>query len=730
MMSLFLPVNADTFPAGKINLPNPDSLPILLDPRLQPLTFSPPEGLELVKAEKNLVSIKWKDTAVIETLYVVERKTENGSYAEIKVLPKDSVSFEDITVEPGITYYYRVKAGKEEQNSATGKMEIKYSAYSNELKVTTPTSDGSTTGGPIKDIKIIGEVKRPSLEVKPKLPDISIKPDLGTVLGTGTDTETDTSTGTGTETGTGSGIGKFLELGIDPGSLTKPGAITIPGSGTESGTITDTETTPGTQSQDATISAEIKAPEGLVGEAISENQIALAWQDKSDNELGFLLYRTATGEWEEAAVLNANTTEYVDANLLPNTTYYYVLFAYNETSISTESNFVEITTPKAAQTQVTAPAAPEALAAEAKSPTEVVLTWIDKSDNEQGFIIYRTSTGEWEQAAVVSANTTTYTDINLKPNTTYYYAVFAYRDSSFSAQSNIAEVLTTQAASTALTAPEGLTAQAQKPNEVLLTWQDKSDNEDGFLLYRTSTGDWEVIATLGANVTTFTDIAVQPNTKYYYVVYAFAGETPSTESNMVEITTPSQTTATTVDFTGASSWALEELKKAVDYGLYTDRIMNNYTQSITREEFCELVVKLYEKLKGIAAVPVSPNPFIDTSNENILKAYGAGIVTGTSANTFSPNNLITRQDICVMLYRAITGSVTNVDTNIDGVPAFTDENLIGQWAVKEVKFAVKNNIMQGSASKIMPRDNTTREQAVLLVVRVYERFTDTKQINK
>jgi len=75
-----------------------------------------------------------------------------------------------------------------------------------------------------------------------------------------------------------------------------------------------------------------------------------------------------------------------------------------------------------------------------------------------------------------------------------------------------------------------------------------------------------------------------------------------------------------------------------------------------------------------------------------------------------------------MLYRAITGAVPNVNTSIDGVPAFIDENLIGSWAVKEVKFAVKNNIMQGSASRIMPRDNTTKEQAILLVVRVYERF--------
>jgi hypothetical protein len=178
-----------------------------------------------------------------------------------------------------------------------------------------------------------------------------------------------------------------------------------------------------------------------------------------------------------------------------------------------------------------------------------------------------------------------------------------------------------------------------------------------------------------------------------------------------------------VDFTGASSWALEELRKAVGYGLYTDNIMENYSRNITREEFCELVIKLYEKLKGIQTVSVSPNPFRDTLNESILKAFGAGIVKGTGTDIFSPNNPITRQDICVMLYRTITGAVSNTDTSITGVPAFADEDLIGSWAIKEVKFAYKNNIMKGiGINMINPRDNTSREQAIMLVKRVYEAF--------
>lgn len=76
-----------------------------------------------------------------------------------------------------------------------------------------------------------------------------------------------------------------------------------------------------------------------------------------------------------------------------------------------------------------------------------------------------------------------------------------------------------------------------------------------------------------------------------------------------------------------------------------------------------------------------------------------------------------------MPYRAITRALPRVDTSITGVPAFEDENFIGNWAVKEVKFAYRNNITKGiDNNKFGPRDNTNREQALLLVKRVYEAF--------
>ncbi len=526
--------------------------------------------------------------------------------------------------------------------------------------------------------------------------------------------------------------------------------VTIPG-----GTLPLLKEDPLTPSLEQLV--EVKAPINLTIILTPENKVSLSWQDKSDNETNFIIERKKAGEnYTQLTSTDKDTTNYIDDTVKPGIKYYYrvramILGMLNPKTMtlnntySEYSNEVNITIPpKTADTEDSNESsnknqenneqsaatdevnAPEDLEANATSENEIILTWQDKSDNEAGFWLYRASTGDWEMIADLDADSETYADKKLQPSTTYYYAVFAYKDNNVFSQSNIVEIKTPAAAAAVISinAPESLSAKAEKTSEIALTWLDKSDNEEGFILYKTATGEWEEAAKLNANITTYTDKNVKPNTTYYYVVYAYIGEAFSKESNVLEVTTPNAVATTaTFDLTGASSWALEELNKAIEYGLYTDKIMNNYNRNITREEFCELVIKLYEKLKGAEAIPLSPNTFHDTQNQSILKAFGAGIVKGTSTDSFSPNNPITRQDICVMLYRAITGAVENVNINIDAAPVFVDENLIGSWAIREIKFAYKNNIMKGSDSnEIMPRKNTNREQALLLIKRVYEAF--------
>jgi hypothetical protein len=186
-------------------------------------------------------------------------------------------------------------------------------------------------------------------------------------------------------------------------------------------------------------------------------------------------------------------------------------------------------------------------------------------------------------------------------------------------------------------------------------------------------------------------------------------------------------------YSDASSWATTELTKANDLGLIPS-ILNgaDMTKPITREEFCELSVLLYEKVTGTAAAPASPNPFNDTTNSQILKAYGLGITTGTSSTTFSPKTLINREQCAAMLFRAIKAIAPAADYSVTGIKDFPDQKNIAAYAVDATKYMSKLGIIKGdSAGNFMPKATTTaqtaagygmatREAAILMTVRTYD----------
>jgi len=218
---------------------------------------------------------------------------------------------------------------------------------------------------------------------------------------------------------------------------------------------------------------------------------------------------------------------------------------------------------------------------------------------------------------------------------------------------------------------------------------------------------------------------IQIRMRYVYAGGANVGALASEWSNVVSVNTPA--------WSSASTWATAELQKAFDLGLIPGILKGaDMTRPITREEFCELAVLLYEKATGTTAVPVSSNPFTDTKNSRILKAYALGITTGTSATTFSPKTLINREQCATMLFRAIKAIAPNADYRVAGVRDFPDQKDISSWAVDGTKYMSKLGIIKGDASgNFMPKAATTaqtaagygmatREAAILMTVRTYE----------
>lgn len=176
-------------------------------------------------------------------------------------------------------------------------------------------------------------------------------------------------------------------------------------------------------------------------------------------------------------------------------------------------------------------------------------------------------------------------------------------------------------------------------------------------------------------------------------------------------------------YKGASSWAVTELDKAAGYGLITDRIKDNMNGPITREEFAELATRLYEVYTGKKAEAAPASTFTDTSNPEILKANKLGIVNGVGNNKFDPKALTNREQIAAMLNRAVGVIKPDADLSIEGAPVFADESEIASYFVNNVKFMAKKGFITGMGNnRFSPKTQCTREQAVLIAVRVYEAY--------
>jgi len=86
--------------------------------------------------------------------------------------------------------------------------------------------------------------------------------------------------------------------------------------------------------------------------------------------------------------------------------------------------------------------------------------------------------------------------------------------------------------------PAGLKATTISSNRVDLVWVDKSTGETDFRVKRKSAGgNWEHLATLAPDATSYSDTSVTPNTAYVYRVAAYIGETRSDYSNEFALTT-------------------------------------------------------------------------------------------------------------------------------------------------------------------------------------------------
>jgi alpha-tubulin suppressor-like RCC1 family protein len=166
-----------------------------------------------------------------------------------------------------------------------------------------------------------------------------------------------------------------------------------------------------------------------------------------------------------------------------------------------------------------------------------------------------------------------------------------------------------------------------------------------------------------------------------------------------------------------SSWAQAGVDRAVAAKIVPASLQSKYTAEITRAEFCALAVALYEAHTG--TVITERKTFTDTTDINVEKAAGLGIVSGSNAEgtTYSPNQTFNREMAAAILNNLL--NVLGVEIP-DSAPSFADSAGISAWARAAVGKVQKAGLMSGSEGRFNPQGKFTRESGILLMLNLWD----------
>ena len=237
--------------------------------------------------------------------------------------------------------------------------------------------------------------------------------------------------------------------------------------------------------------------------------ITVTWKTAANAETFSVYRRTADSAWSRIAEDLTGTT-YTDKDVLPGTTYWYTVKGVNAdgTEGSYDDNGVSATAlyPIPADVELTAATA---------TLDGITVTWKTAANAASYNVLRKTAGAEW---AVHAKNvmTTAYTDEDVQPGTTYWYAVQGVNADDRTSKSYDDNGVSATALYP-IPADVELTAATATPDGITVTWKTAANAASYNVLRKTAGAEWTVLAN---NVTAaaYTDKDVQPGTTYWYAV--------------------------------------------------------------------------------------------------------------------------------------------------------------------------------------------------------------------
>jgi hypothetical protein len=167
-----------------------------------------------------------------------------------------------------------------------------------------------------------------------------------------------------------------------------------------------------------------------------------------------------------------------------------------------------------------------------------------------------------------------------------------------------------------------------------------------------------------------------------------------------------------------SHWAKEEIELLSSRMILRgDGKAFNPNNPITRGEFSAIIARAL-----LLPMTETPLPFRDVLDihwyyDYVSRSFTSGIIKGKGDDSFEPSSNITREEMAVMISRALD-YIGKSTLNERDIP-YTDIMSISRWAIDEVRNVYRMGIMTGrNLDTFAPKSLATRAEAAIVIIRM------------
>ena len=170
-----------------------------------------------------------------------------------------------------------------------------------------------------------------------------------------------------------------------------------------------------------------------------------------------------------------------------------------------------------------------------------------------------------------------------------------------------------------------------------------------------------------------------------------------------------------------AAWASASIENMTAKGFmsgYPDKTFKP-NRPMTRAEFAKVVAGVFDMNYEGSSTQFNDVKSSDWYYNPVMVLFQNEVIKGITSSEFGADNLITRQDMCVIIARALDAAGIELD-DVIGYTNFNDQAKIGDYAKDAVKLLYTKGIIKGmNDENFAPLENATRAQVTVMLERLY-----------